>query len=677
MKKFLIALLLVISVFACSCSGLNNDKDKNTDDTKTTTFTVKFETNGGTKINDISFTDISTFDMPENPTKEGFEFLGWYFDSNFSNLFSKDKMTNANITLYAKWSENLKAEIVSVEGATIEDKEIFMLAEKETEKIDLSKIVTVGKNCTWRLYLDVDCTSEIPTKNTGTLKNHENDFYIFVNLRDSEESAKYHLSIHKKGNISISLSDGENILKSFNSTCFEILDDSNFENISVFGYNIDGWQIKDANDSLIDFAIGENGVKVKESITLYAKLSSKTFMVSFKTNADGITVEPKNVVFGNRVEFDVLERTGYDFLGWYYLDENNSETELCGSDGICQKYIYENLNVYAKWSCHSTTLSLEAESINGGEGYICLGESELRFTDNSRLVTSRVRTGYVGITLYDKVYYGSSFEDSYFYNSGNWYAKTTSANTTFVGWFIDDVCVSEEQEFEYVAGPEKDAKVTLVAKFAIYTLTTDVRTGSSTGTVTEYNKTGFKAGKNLTITATPSKTYIFCYWNLIDMDTYETQYKYSTDQNLSFTMIKANVKLQAVFAEFKIGFNTTLTGFNNPVKNTGTITVNGGDAFWDSKSIGCDLETDLTLVAKAESGYKFSGWYIAKQMGTTYIPNYDLCKDGVYYKYELVSTDLTLTLNSELLLSEDVRIYSSSSLADDKVRICALFVAND
>lgn len=222
-----IAIVLCMAAFvACEGDPDNPDTPNPPDTPGEITFTVKFETNGGTEIKDIVFTDVSTFRMPEDPTKDGFEFDGWYLDANFTNVFSKDSMTKANITLYAKWKENLKAEIVSVDGATIDGKEIAMFAESGTEKIDLTTIVTVGKNCSWRLYFDEDCTREIPTRSTGVLNDHDNSFYIFVSLKDSDDTAKYHLTIHKIASISIILSDGTNRLKTVNQNCYQTVPQS-------------------------------------------------------------------------------------------------------------------------------------------------------------------------------------------------------------------------------------------------------------------------------------------------------------------------------------------------------------------------------------------------------------------------------------------------------------------
>ncbi len=71
-------------------------------------YKVKFNTNGGEILPNISF-DIEEDDiiLPD-PIKKGYTFLGWYNNSNFSGseINKIKKGTYENVTLYAKWEAN-------------------------------------------------------------------------------------------------------------------------------------------------------------------------------------------------------------------------------------------------------------------------------------------------------------------------------------------------------------------------------------------------------------------------------------------------------------------------------------------------------------------------------------------------------------------------------------------
>ena len=71
------------------------------------TYIVTFNSNGGNSINNQAVEENNLVIKPNNPTKEGYTFLGWFKDENFNYVwdFDTDKVTS-NITLYAKWEKN-------------------------------------------------------------------------------------------------------------------------------------------------------------------------------------------------------------------------------------------------------------------------------------------------------------------------------------------------------------------------------------------------------------------------------------------------------------------------------------------------------------------------------------------------------------------------------------------
>lgn len=71
-----------------------------------TTYTVKFETNGGNEIDSVKVTKNKTAQEPTAPTKDGYTFDGWYTDKELTKAYDFDKKVTKAITLYAKWTEN-------------------------------------------------------------------------------------------------------------------------------------------------------------------------------------------------------------------------------------------------------------------------------------------------------------------------------------------------------------------------------------------------------------------------------------------------------------------------------------------------------------------------------------------------------------------------------------------
>ncbi len=77
------------------------------------TLTVSFEENGGSEVSEI--TGLSWHDRvekPEDPVREGYEFVGWYQEDTLENIWhfeGEDTVTvmEGDITLYAKWRDNV------------------------------------------------------------------------------------------------------------------------------------------------------------------------------------------------------------------------------------------------------------------------------------------------------------------------------------------------------------------------------------------------------------------------------------------------------------------------------------------------------------------------------------------------------------------------------------------
>ncbi len=96
MKKilFLFTMLCALSIVLVSC--------KNDDNNKSIQYRITFDSNGGTKVAAIVSEKGLEISEPTNPTKEGYEFLGWYLNDT---LYEFSVMPDANIVLKAKWKE--------------------------------------------------------------------------------------------------------------------------------------------------------------------------------------------------------------------------------------------------------------------------------------------------------------------------------------------------------------------------------------------------------------------------------------------------------------------------------------------------------------------------------------------------------------------------------------------
>lgn len=68
-----------------------------------TTYTVTFNTNGGSAVAAQIVTAGSPAVQPDNPTKDGYVFSGWFADEELTTVYQFGTPVNANTTVYAQW----------------------------------------------------------------------------------------------------------------------------------------------------------------------------------------------------------------------------------------------------------------------------------------------------------------------------------------------------------------------------------------------------------------------------------------------------------------------------------------------------------------------------------------------------------------------------------------------
>lgn len=67
-------------------------------------YTVKYDSNEGSSVNDDVVINGKTLAKPEDPVRDGYTFVGWYIDENFKSPFMfGTQPVVADTTLYAQW----------------------------------------------------------------------------------------------------------------------------------------------------------------------------------------------------------------------------------------------------------------------------------------------------------------------------------------------------------------------------------------------------------------------------------------------------------------------------------------------------------------------------------------------------------------------------------------------
>ena len=110
-KGFMLLFVLFLTLTSCNVNQPQQPPTPPVEETSKPK--VSFETNGGTVIESIEVDSSGKLTLPSNPTKEGYEFLGWYINPELTEQINLHIHTfTKDTTLYAKWEEKVDSNLL-------------------------------------------------------------------------------------------------------------------------------------------------------------------------------------------------------------------------------------------------------------------------------------------------------------------------------------------------------------------------------------------------------------------------------------------------------------------------------------------------------------------------------------------------------------------------------------
>lgn len=363
------------------------------------TYTVSYELDNGVNAP----ANVSTYtveDLPvsfADPTKDGYEFKGWYTDANCTVAFTGLTVENAgNVTLYAKWSKILIPYTVTYldnERNTIGEDIFYESTEDQPLRAGYEKdgYVFLGWVNPRNPMVTYSCIPAGTAENIVVMANME-QVIITHNVTYFVNGTEYHtanfaelegvaslLSVSKAGYSFDGWynADGDKVASIPAGTTEDVVLYGTLEIVTytVTFYDCDtlltfklgsytisdtdialpalpekmGWQpigwyttFDFQGDKVTTIAAGTTG-----NIVLFAKYSNIEYTIVY--NLNGGENNPLNVVtynFGDDITlYDPLNRVGYVFAGWYTNGEFSGEA-VSDLDGLLYSDV---LNLYAKW----------------------------------------------------------------------------------------------------------------------------------------------------------------------------------------------------------------------------------------------------------------------------------------------------------------------------------------
>lgn len=158
------------------------------------------------------------------------------------------------------------------------------------------------------------------------------------------------------------------------------------------GYTFDYWYTTPG----LDFGTSlRRTVEVNEDMTVYAGWFALDYNIEFITNC-GIKVKKINALTDEAITLPVIERGGYEFLGWYEDDELYTRVTMEPRD----------ITLVAKWKRVNHIVTLDADGGNIDSSYLT---QEIEHNETATLVTP-TKAGHVFLGWYngDKKYTSKS-----------------------------------------------------------------------------------------------------------------------------------------------------------------------------------------------------------------------------------------------------------------------------
>ncbi len=371
-------------------AGWNKDFDEITYNMTVTaqytinTFAVMFNTNGGSIVSSQNIKYGSNVTQPQDPTKDGYVFDGWYSDSNFNNAYNFAAKVTANIMLYAKWTMDTYMVTFMNDGLVY----TITSANSGTKLVAPDDPTRAGYTfggwykeaaCTNRWNFDTDTltanaylyakwtintytvtfedwdgtvlkTQTVKYSNAATAPEHPQRVgYTFASWNKDFDEITYNMTVTAQYTINT-------FAVMFNTNGGSIVSSQNIkygsnvtqpQDPTKDGYVFDGWYSDSNFNNAYNFA-----AKVTANITLYAKWTMNTYMVTFMNDGLVHTVTSANSSM-KIVAPDDPTRAGYTFGGWY------KEAACTNRWNFDTDTLTANAYLYAKWTINTYTVTFE------------------------------------------------------------------------------------------------------------------------------------------------------------------------------------------------------------------------------------------------------------------------------------------------------------------------------
>ncbi|MDR0696514.1 MAG: InlB B-repeat-containing protein [Christensenellaceae bacterium] len=646
----------------------------------TITYTISYELNGGSNENNpASYTTETETIILETPTREGYTFNGWYYNSEYTGsvVTSVEMGSTGNKTYFAKWTANTYTLTYDINGGE-----------------------ALNPNTKAVTYATAVESLPSPARAGYT-------FLYWMDLSGSVYDANLIYSVD--GNLTI-IAQWQvityTIIYTLNGGSIEINPASYtietntiiFLNPLRTGYTFGGW-FDNATFAGLAIESIEKGTTIGNKM-YFAKWTENVYAVALNKNAvDAVLDEINvNVTYASAFTFPIPTRSGYEFEGWYTTAIGGVCYALETGVGTKNWNIVGNTTLYAKWRIKIYTIQLSngsaskyfgANGISEAVQTLTFGQTfnlnnflnEILSSDfindsvnfwfkkgykiNGMIFSNGTSFGWTGDTVPDLgssedaisiyinwvkeqhtiyLYDGTTLNQTITASYGDPISINTITKTgyTLAKWYVFtgtvfDSEVQISKTFDYTTMPDctpfllNDSSYICIQTdwvANIYTMTFNARGGTvnPTSKIATYDSVFYNPLDPL---PTPTRTgYNFACWM----------------ENQDGTGAIYNNILGDIYT---IAGNSTIYAQWTPINYSVTYTLNDGTNGSNPTSYNIETPT-FNLVNPTRAGATFGGWYITSNFSgsaTASIVKGTTGNKSFYAKWILITYNISYTLN--------------------------------
>ena len=618
---------------------VTTEDKKTSEDITVKEYSISFESNGGTFIPTLVVKEGESINKPLDPSKDGYDFAGWFTDEGLEHEFDFQSALNDNITLYAKWelkdvtitfecnggseiapitqkyNTNIEAPLnPEKEGHTfvgwysdrnfntpfefmkMPAENITLYAKYEIKQYNVSFESFGGTQfdsfmCDYNAYINLGSYYN-PAKDGCNFVGWFLDMELTTPLENyrmpAEDIVLYAKYEPKRNSISFISNGGTNVDTIIQDAGTDVTAPAD---PTRFGYTFKGWFTEPSLINQYTFSTMPNS-----GIVLYAKWEIINYTVVYHANS-GVnpSSNPTTVnVQNNKRAIRLLPAslTNYDFVGWYLTPDFKAGTKIYNDElpaltqEILDEYYVDGvLHLYAKYKLHDYKIT-----------YVCYGGI------NTNPSTANIES--------EEITLSAPLRDNY----------------EFVGWYLDE---DFQQPITAIpAGLDHD--LTIYAKFNYEQFVINyINVGDAEGTVNP-NPSSYNVDDEITLQNPTKKGYVFKGWYSSNS---------FTDENKITKINRGTTGAINIYAYFEIITYTITYKDNKNFGNRLTYTV----------------EDDFNLIDGSELGWEFDGWYIGSTKYTkvskgtignlNFTPKYNIITYNITFNTEGGSAVESMTYN--------------------------------